>query len=309
MAVFNLSVVLTTSGASVTGPTVSVGDSITLTATASGQSGNADAFNPSNCTGQQVTLGTAKALAITSFSGSSYSIGYLHINEITTSYSVTITGTVGTATDNTPNAFDVPDVPNATPSALTYSIPQTITGMDAGTACSISGYGSPQLQVAGGSNPWVTSSTISPGQTINVRLTASNLFSTPLTATLTIGTVTDTITVTTTAEPSGGTGGEISGGTSAYGIKVYDTNGATSVLSPATRYMTRLTGPTSVSVPPNGGSVLIPCNMAGLTSSNSTLIVVEIGTADYSITLESTGFRFTNNSTGTFNNKLYAVRF
>ena len=88
--------------------------------------------------------------------------------------------------------------------------------MDAGTACSIAGSGSPQLQVAGGSNPWVTSSTISSGQTINVRLTASNLFSTPLTATLTIGTATDSITVTTEAEPSGGTGGdleEITGGT------------------------------------------------------------------------------------------------
>ena len=208
------------------------------------------------------------------------------------------------AADRTPNAFDVPDVPNATPSALTYSTAQTITGMDANTQCSISGSGSPQLQV--GSGPWVTSSTISSGQTINVRLTASNLFSTPLTATLTIGTVTDSITVTTEAEPSGGTGG----GTGAYGIQIFDTNGTISVLSPSTRYMTRLTDPESVSVSPNGGSVLITCNMTGLTSSNSTLIVVEYGTADGTvITLESTGFRLTNNNTGTFNNILYAVRF
>ena len=309
MTVFNYSVVLTNGGGSIAGPNVAPGDSITLTATAPGWYGTASATNPINCVGIDVTLGVATPNAIAVFSGSSYSIGYVYATDDTQFFTASITGTVGTAPDNTPNAFDVPDVPNAVPNALTYSIPQTITGMDAGTACSISGYGSPQLQVAGGSNPWVTSSTISPGQTINVRLTASNLFSTPLTATLTIGTVTDTITVTTAAEPSGGTGGEISGGTSAYGIKVYDTNGATSVLSPGTRYMTRLTGPTSVSVPPNGGSVLIPCNMAGLTSSNSTLIVVEIGTADYSITLESNGFRFTNNSTGTFNNKLYAVRF
>ena len=64
-----------------------------------------------------------------------------------------------------------------------------ITGMDANTPCSVSGQGSPQLQIGGGSNPWVTSSTISPNFYINVRLTAPTAYSSTHTATLTIGTV------------------------------------------------------------------------------------------------------------------------
>lgn len=311
MAVFNYSVVLTDGGGTVAGPNVSPGDSITLTATANGQSGTASAVEPVNCVGIDVTLGVATANAIASFSGSSYSIGYIYTTDGTTFLTATIAGNVGTASDTTPDPYDLPDVSNAVPGEITYSIAQTITGMDAGTSCSVVGDGSPQLQVAGGSNPWVTSSTISSGQIINVRLTASPLFSTSRQATLTIGTVSDTITVTTAAEPSGGTGGGIEGGTGTYGVQIFDTNGTTSVLSPSTRYMTRLTDPVSVSVPSNGGSVLIPCIMTGLTSSNSTLVVVKPDNSQGTvITLESNGFRFTNNNTsGTFINILYAVRF
>lgn len=314
MAVFNYSVVLTAGGGTVAGPNVSPGDSITLTATANGFSGTASAVNPVNCLGIDVTLGVAKPNAIASFSGSSYSIGYVYTQDGTTFYTASIEGNVGTLPDNTPNPFDLPNVSNAVPGEVTYSIPQTITGMDSGTSCSVSGAGSPQLQVAGGSNPWVTSSTINPGQTIDVRLTASSLFSTSRQATLVIGTVSDTITVTTAAEPSSGTGGPISGGTGTYGIQVFDTNGITSVLSPSTRFINRLTDPTSVSIPSNGGSVLIPCIMTGLTTSNSTVVFSTPASANTAttivITLESNGFRITNNDTqGTFTNIVYAVRF
>ena len=316
MTVFNYSVVLTDGGGSIAGPNVNPGDSITLTATANGFSGTANAVNPVNCLGIDVTLGVTTLEAIASFSGSSYSIGYVYTQDEATStfYTASIEGNVGSSPDNTPDPFNLPDVPNAVPGELTYSTPQTIEGMDSGTSCSVSGDGSPQLQVAGGSNPWVTSSTISSGQTINVRLTASSLFSTSRQATLVIGTVSDTITVTTAAEPSGGTGGPISDGTGTYGIQVFDTNGITSVLSPSTRFINRLTDPTSVSIPSNGGSVLIPCIMTGLTTSNSSIVFSTAASANTAttivITLESNGFRITNNDTqGTFTNIVYAVRF
>jgi len=313
LAVFNYSLVLDNLG-SRPGPDVEVGDTITLTVTADGFSGTAYVTNPVNCLGIDVTLGVATSEAIASFSGSSYSIGYVYTDDVFNFYTGAIEGNVGSPPDNTPDPFNLPDVSNAVPGELTYSTPQTITGMDSGTSCSVSGDGSPQLQVAGGSNPWVTSSTISSGQTINVRLTASSLFSTSRQATLVIGTVSDTITVTTAAEPSGGTGGPISNGTSTYGIQVFDTNGITSVLSPSTRYINRLTDPTSVSIPSNGGSVLIPCIMTGLTTSNSSIVFSTAASANTAttivITLESNGFRIRNNDTqGTFTNIVYAVRF
>ena len=312
MATVSASLSLISGGGNFVGPNVLVGDTITLTVSSSNAvSGTSVATksNTSGCAAINVVVGTATANAITTFSGSAYAVTYSYSSDGTVTFARTLTGNVGAASDNTPNAFDLPDVSNAVPDTLIYSTAQTIGGMDTNTQCSVAGDGSPQLQVAGGA--WVTSSTISPNQTINVRLTSSTSFSTPHIATLTIGTVTDTITVTTSGAPASGTGGEISAGTSAYGIKIYDTNGTTSVLSPGTRYMTRLTDPASVSIAPNGGSVLIPCNMAGSTSSNSNIVVVNTGSTanSTSVTLESNGFRITNNSTATYNNFVYAVRF
>lgn len=213
------------------------------------------------------------------------------------------------AADNTPNAFNVPDVGPVAPGTVATSAAQTITGMDANTACSITGQGSPQLQVGGGSNPFVTSSTISPNNTINVRLTAPTAYSSSHTATLTIGTVTDTITVTSSAAPTGSGGSGVTGGTGTYGIKVFDTDGTTSVISPSTRYMTRLTDPTSISLS-SGSSTLISCNMTGLTTSNSDIIMEQFATSDdVPVTRESNGFRITNNTSGNFTNIVYAVRF
>lgn len=59
-----------------TGPTVAVGDTITLTVTAF-TSGSATPSNNTNCsTSGQVTIGIATANAIFNFSGSSYSVRY-----------------------------------------------------------------------------------------------------------------------------------------------------------------------------------------------------------------------------------------
>jgi hypothetical protein len=188
-------------------------------------------------------------------------------------------------------------------------VAQQITGMDSGTPCSVSGQGSPQLQVGGGNNAWVTSSTINPNFYINVRLTASTSFNTTHTATLTIGTGTDTIAVTSSADTSGGGTTGVSGGSGSHGIQVFDTNGSTSVLSPSTRYMTRLVDPVSISVTA-GNSTLISCVMTGLTTSNSQVVFEGyMPVADVPVTLESNGFRITNNSSQTISNVVYVTRF
>lgn len=221
-----------------------------------------------------------------------------------------LTFTVTRSADNTPNAFDLPDIGPVAPGTVGTSQARQITGMDANTPCSITGQGSPQLFV-GSAGPWTTSSTISPNFYINVRLTAPTAYSSTHTATLTIGTVTDTIVITSQAAPSGSGGSGVTGGTGAYGIKVFDTDGSTSVISPSTRYMTRLTDPTSISLAATtGSSTLISCDMTGLTSSNSDIIFEQFATSSLvPVTRESNGFRITNNTGSAFSNIVYAVRF
>ena len=214
-----------------------------------------------------------------------------------------------TVSDRTPNAFNLANPGTATPGTLATSVAQQITGMDSGTPCSVSGQGSPQLQVGGGNNAWVTSSTINPNLYINVRLTASTSFNTTHTATLTIGTGTDTIAVTSSADTSGGGSTGVSGGSGSHGIQVFDTNGSTSVLSPSTRYMTRLVDPVSISVTA-GNSTLISCVMTGLTTSNSQVVFEGyMPVSEVPVTLESNGFRITNNSSQTISNVVYVTRF
>ena len=111
MTAYSFSLQLLTTGGSVTGPTVASGDSITLTVTRSGNTGDATPSNPSGCVAYTVPLNTATTGAITTFSGSSYSVTYSYTDANTTVYSRTITGTVsGTPTPSytlTPAASSV----------------------------------------------------------------------------------------------------------------------------------------------------------------------------------------------------------
>jgi len=214
--------------------------------------------------------------------------------------------------DNTPDAFNIADISGTvSPGSVATSASATITGMDSGTACSVSGASS-QLEVAG-SGTYSTTSTINPGQTIRVRLTASTSFSTAASCTLTIGTVTDTISVTSGANTSGGGGTGTSGGSGSYGFQVFDTNGTTTVLSPSTRYMTRLTDPVSISInstTPSSSVLISVAGMSDLTAANSDLVMEYFSSSTMApVTRESNGFRITNNSSGVFTNLVYAVRF
>ena len=98
-------------------------------------------------------------------------------------------------------------------------------------------------------------------------------------------------------------------------FEVFDyKDGTTTVISPSTRYMARMTDPTSISISA-GSSTLISCDMGvntplELTSSNSDIIFEQYAqSASVPVTRESNGFRITNNTSGQFNNVVYAVRF
>ena len=166
----------------------------------------------------------------TAVNGDSFHVSHTSSSSYSTSVTTTLTigGVSGSfvstteaapSADTTPNAFNLNDMGPVAVGTVGTSTAVQITGMDANTPCSVSGQGSPQLQIGGGSNPWVTSSTISPNFYINVRLTAPTAYSSTHTATLTIGTVTDTITVTSEAAPTGSGGTGTTGGTGTYGIQ------------------------------------------------------------------------------------------
>jgi hypothetical protein len=97
--------------------------------------------------------------------------------------------------DNTPDAFSFAAVTGADLATEQISEPQEITGMDAGTAISITGG---EYRLNGGE--WTAAAgTIDPGDTLELRQTSSAEPETETTATVTVGTVSVDWSVTTKA--------------------------------------------------------------------------------------------------------------
>lgn len=262
----------------------------------------------------------------TAVNGDTFRVRHTSSSSFSTSVSTTlncggVTDTYTSTTaaqDTTPDAFSFTDVTGALASNLYTSNTVTITGITGSVSCSVSGGGSPTISVNGGSR--TTSTTITNNQTLNVQLVASSSANTGVTATVTVGTVSSNYTVTTGAASVAG--GSTPGGSGTFGIEVLDSDGSTSVLSPSTRYLTRLTNDVSISVAA-GSNTLVSCNMTGLTTSNSELLMRRTGIASnfdlpqsttIAITRESNGFRVTNNSDttdqpATFNATVYVGRF
>jgi hypothetical protein len=99
--------------------------------------------------------------------------------------------------DTTPNAFTFTDETGQALNALNTSNIITISGINAPTSVTVTGTGSPQISINGGA--WATSGTITNGQTLQVRLTTANAFTTTRSATVNVGGVTDVWSVTTRA--------------------------------------------------------------------------------------------------------------
>jgi hypothetical protein len=105
---------------------------------------------------------------------------------------------LGGGSDTTPDAFSFTDQTDVALSTLTTSNTLTITGMDAGTAISVSGG---EVSINSGAFT-STSTTINPSDTVQLRVTSSASNSTATNVTLTIGTESDIWTVTTVAGAS-----------------------------------------------------------------------------------------------------------
>ena len=215
------------------------------------------------------------------------------------------------AQDTTPNNYTFNNATDAGVSTLVLSNVQTITGITGNVSVSVSGQGTPKISINGGT--FISSGTIQNNQTLQVRLTSSASNSTSHTATVTLGTGTyaqETFVVTTVAA-SGGTGGGVGAGSSDYGIEVYDTDGTTKVLSPATRYAVRVTDVTTFTFTGTGtanDSVLLTTDMTDLTTSNSDVLFLP-GSLVLEVTRESNGFRITNLSSASFTRTMFGIRF
>lgn len=101
--------------------------------------------------------------------------------------------------DIVPDAFSFTDRTEAATNTQILSNTITIVGLGGSTGVSVSGGGNPQISISGGA--WVTSGSISNGQTLQVRLTSAAADETTLSATVSVGGVSDQWDVTTAAPP------------------------------------------------------------------------------------------------------------
>ena len=97
--------------------------------------------------------------------------------------------------DITPNSFSFTDLTDQELNTLVTSNSVTVNGFDGPLTVSVSGQGNPEFKV--GSGAWVTSAAINPGDTLRIRLTTSGSYNTPLSASIFVGGVSSTWTVTT----------------------------------------------------------------------------------------------------------------
>ena len=198
-----------------------------------------------------------------------------------------------------PNAFDSglgDDGSSAPLSNPLFSQAATISGMANPSSNTVvaSGQGSPKVSINGGS--YVTSGTVSNGQTVQLRFNASNSYSTTHTATLTIRGVTGSLSGTTIADPgTSGGGTSTSGATAAYGLEILNASGTT-IFGPNFRSAHVIaTGNWSTNANSNSVSYSVPGMTAsnrdtigllvalGATPGTSTSIVVHYGTNSFYI--------------------------
>jgi hypothetical protein len=100
------------------------------------------------------------------------------------------------AQDITPSPFSFASKTKVALNVITTSEILTPSGYDGPLSVSVGGSGSPQISINGGA--WTTSTTMMPGQTLQVRMTSSASYSTLQTATITLGSYSTSWNVTTT---------------------------------------------------------------------------------------------------------------
>ena len=106
------------------------------------------------------------------------------------------TTTTTTTPDSTPDAFDIPNKTGVTPGATTTTDAVTVSGINTSvTAATTLG-----TIVKNGSDTGAASATVSSGDTVAIRVTASSSYNATSSGTATIGGVTDTFSISTTAD-------------------------------------------------------------------------------------------------------------
>jgi hypothetical protein len=181
----NTSNTITISGMG-TGDTATV--SLSGTAGSKQYSKNGGSYTSSSGTAQNGDTFAVRGTASGSYSSTVTVI--LTVGSTADTYSIT---TEGVPADTTPNAFDFTNQTNLNLSTLTYSNTVTITGIN--QAVSVSATNGAQFSINGGS--YVTSGSISNGQTLRIRLTSSGSYNTTTSTTITVGGTSDIWSITT----------------------------------------------------------------------------------------------------------------
>ncbi|GAB5389644.1 MAG: hypothetical protein Alpg2KO_26120 [Alphaproteobacteria bacterium] len=116
------------------------------------------------------------------------------------SYSTDFVATTVSGPDLTPDPFPIPAVTDALLSSEVTSDAVSVADFEGPIQMSVAGLGSPELSVNGGS--WSTTPDINPGDSFRVRMTSAATRNVQQIATVTIGTVSETFSVTTNNCPS-----------------------------------------------------------------------------------------------------------
>lgn len=126
-------------------------------------------------------------------SASGYTSGYIYLNIVS-------------SIDTTPDQFNIgADITGANP-AQEYLIGNfTVSGINTGVTMSCSGTANTQTRIGTGGTKSSSDKTVYNGSVVYVFGTSSSSYNTGVTATVTIGGVSDSATITTAADPSSGT--------------------------------------------------------------------------------------------------------
>jgi len=223
------------------------------------------------------------------------------------------------AADVTPDAFSLgSDITDANLEAE-YVRNARILGIEAGVTASISG-GSATFAVSNStsvptsSNFTASNKTVTNGQYVHVKLAASASGNTTTSTTLTVGGVTDSLSITTGSTSGTGSGGSSVGGGGAsignvdYGLTVFGPDGTTEVFGSNVR-QTNLQVLSSISLS-NGSSQTFNCAFAN-DSSKVFIQVIENSSSRYgtlTLTTTSTNFTVSNNTGVTVGASVVAYR-
>lgn len=154
---------------------------------------NGGAYTSTNTTvnnGDNVTVGLTTAANYNSTTQTTLTIG-----GVSDTFSVT---TEDNPVDSTPDAFSFVDQTDVEPGSVNISNTITISGINTATVISIS---NGEYAINGGSYTTVNGEVVN-GNTVNIRQTASSSYLTTTNTNLTVGSVSDTFSITTIAEPT-----------------------------------------------------------------------------------------------------------